>query len=219
VLRGVFTYGTGVEPPLRGILFDLDETLYSREAAFWKWIESEAVTAAAQQLDRAKVSELDQRGRGDKRVLLEYLDAVFDWGETPDERHARYRRGLATTVQLAPAVRDSLTRLARRFRLGLVSNGSGATQRAKLRALGLESLFDPIVISEEVGVRKPDARIFGLAVAAWRVPPASVLFVGDDPVSDIDGAKAAGLRALRVGHAEGIPSILALEAWLEAGNE
>jgi putative hydrolase of the HAD superfamily len=113
----------------------------------------------------------------------------------------------------------ALTRLAERFRLGVVSNGSGATQRAKLRALALEPLFDPIVISEEVGVRKPDARIFGLAVAGWKVPLENVLFVGDDPVSDIEGAKAAGLRALRVGHEEGIQSILALEAWLRTGSE
>jgi putative hydrolase of the HAD superfamily len=71
------------------------------------------------------------------------------------------------------------------------------------------------VISEEVGVRKPDAKIFELALAGWSIPPASVLFVGDDPVSDIAGATAAGLRTLRVGHEDGIPSILALEQWLQ----
>ena len=200
---------------LQGILFDLDETLYSREDAFWRWIESEARAVANwQELDRERVAALDQRGRGDKAALLEYLDSLLEWRQTPPERLERFRHGIAAMVQLAPGVRESLTRIAQEFRLGLISNGTGATQRAKLRALNVEGLFDPVVISEEVGFRKPDARIFELAIAKWAVLPGTVLFVGDDPISDIQGATAAGLRALRVGHDDGIPSILSLEAWL-----
>jgi putative hydrolase of the HAD superfamily len=115
---------------------------------------------------------------------------------------------------LAAGVKESLTRIATQFKLGLISNGTAATQRAKLEALAVNALFDPIVISEEVGLRKPDVRIFELAMANWHVAPDSVLFVGDDPVSDIGGATAAGMRVLRVGHEDGIPSILSLEAWL-----
>jgi putative hydrolase of the HAD superfamily len=204
-----------MERELEGILLDLDETLYSREEAFWSWIESEVRTApAAARLDRRMVADLDQRGRGDKRALLEYLDAALEWGQTRDERERRFRSGIGGTARLAPGVKESLTRIAGEFRLGLISNGTSATQREKLNALAVEGLFDPVVISEEVGFRKPDARIFELAIANWRFAPSSVLFVGDDPVSDIGGAKAAGMRALRVGHEEGIPSILSLEAWL-----
>ena len=200
---------------LEGILLDLDETLYSREEAFWSWIEIEVRTApAAARLDRRRVADLDQRGRGDKRALLEYLDSALEWRQTRDERERRFRGGIGGTVRLAPGVKESLTRIAGKFRLGLVSNGTSATQREKLKALAVEGLFDPVVISEEVGFRKPDARIFELAIANWRVAPGSVLFVGDDPVSDIIGAKAVGMHTLRVGHEEGIQSILSLEAWL-----
>lgn len=201
---------------LRGILVDLDETLYSREDAFWRWIEIEAQAApAAHGLDREKVAALDQRGRGDKQALLEYLDSVFGWRQTEQERQRRFRNGIGGTARLAPGVKASLARIAGQFKLGLISNGTGATQRAKLKALAVEALFDPIVISEEVGLRKPDARIFELAITNWHVAADSVLFVGDDPVSDISGARAAGMRALRVGHEDGIQSILALEAWLD----
>lgn len=200
---------------LEGILLDLDETLYSREEAFWSWIEVEVRAApAAAKLDRGRVAELDQRGRGNKGALLEYLDTALEWRQTRDERERRFRSGISGTVRLAPGVKESLTRLAGEFRLGLVSNGTGATQRAKLKALAVEGLFNPVVISEEVGFRKPDARIFELAIAEWGVAPESVLFVGDDPVSDVGGAEAAGMRALRVGDPEGIQSILSLEAWL-----
>jgi putative hydrolase of the HAD superfamily len=201
---------------VRGVLLDLDETLYSREDAFWSWIESEVQAASAPEgLDRKKVAELDQRGRGDKQALLAYLDSVFGWRETPQDRQRRFRRGIGGTVRLAAGAKESLQRIAGQLKLGLISNGTGATQREKLKALGVEALFDPIVISEEVGFRKPDARIFQLAIHDWHMPPDSILFVGDDPASDIAGARAAGMRTLQVGHADGIPSILSLEAWLD----
>jgi putative hydrolase of the HAD superfamily len=202
---------------IRGILVDLDETLHSRETAFWTWIELEARHAGvAATLDRARIAALDARGRGEKAKLLSYLDGVFQWGSSSEERFERFRVGLSAFVKLNAGVRDSLVRLGREYRLGLITNGTGATQRAKLSSLAVEGLFDPIIISGEVGFRKPDARIFELGMASWGLPREAVLFVGDDPVSDIQGAREAGMRALRVGGEDGIPSFLILESWLQA---
>jgi putative hydrolase of the HAD superfamily len=201
---------------LRGILVDLDETLYSREGAFWSWIETEAEAALAiEKLDREKVAKLDACGRGDKHLLLEYLDSSFGWGHAHERRLERFRSGVATAARLGSGVRESLVRVAGEYKLGLVTNGTSATQRAKLRALCVDDLFNPIVISEEVGLRKPDIGIFELAIADWGIAAESVLFVGDDPVSDIAGATAAGMHTLRVGQEDGIPSIAFLEQWLQ----
>jgi putative hydrolase of the HAD superfamily len=197
---------------IRGLLLDLDETVHSREAAFWSWLESEAKHANVA-LARDRIAELDARGRGDKGRLFEHLNQLFGWGENRDQCMDRFRQGLAAHVSLEPGVGDLLVRLRRSYRLGLVTNGTGATQRAKLASLGIETLFDPIIISEEAGYRKPDPRIFQLAIANWDLPRESILFVGDDLVSDIHGARGAGLRSLRVGDG-GIRSILSLEAWL-----
>jgi putative hydrolase of the HAD superfamily len=202
---------------IRGVLIDLDETLYSRQDAFWNWIASEAQMArASDQLGRERIAELDQRGRGDKRALLQHLAAVFDWREEEHERLRRFQLGIAAACRLQPGVSESLARIGAQYRLGMVTNGTGVLQRAKLAALGVEGLFDPLIISEEVGVRKPDPRAFELAVASWGLLPEAVLFVGDDPVADIAGATAVGMRTLRVGHETGISSILLLEAWLES---
>jgi putative hydrolase of the HAD superfamily len=201
---------------VRGILVDLDETLYSREAAFWSWIEFESGDLAAPgRLDRAEVARLDQRGRGDKHTLLEYLDGVLRWNEEPPQRMHRFRTGITAAARLSPGVREMLARVARRHPLGLVTNGTSAMQRAKIASLGVGTLFDPIVISEEVGLRKPDRRIFERAISDWSVTPDSVLFVGDDPIADIEGARGAGMQALRVGHEDGIASIEHLENWLD----
>ena len=202
---------------IRGILVDLDETLHSREAAFWGWIELEARTAGiAATLDRTRITELDARGRGEKVKLLNYLDGVFNWQSRTEQRLERFRAGLTAFVKLDAGVGDLLVRLGRGYRLGLITNGTSATQRGKLSRLGIEPLFDPVIISGEVGFRKPDPRIFELGIASWGLARESVLFVCDDPVSDIQGAREAGMRALRVGSSDGIPSFLTLESWLQA---
>ncbi|HEX3849438.1 MAG TPA: HAD family hydrolase [Polyangiaceae bacterium] len=201
---------------IQGVLVDLDETLYSREYAFWSWIASEAQAAdAGKQLDRERIAALDQRGRGDKSALLAHLAAIFGWYEDEQPRLQRFRLGIAAACRLQPGVPESLTRIGAQYRLGMVTNGSSVMQRTKLSALGLEGLFDPLIISEEIGIRKPDPRAFELAIAGWEMSAGDVLFVGDDPVADIAGATAVGMRALRVGHETGISSILMLEAWLE----
>lgn len=201
---------------IAGILVDLDETLHSREAAFWSWIESEANAAGgAEHLDRERIATLDQRGRGDKQALFEYLDTALGWNESHAQRLARFRAGIASFVRPDPGVRELLERLIGRYRLGLVSNGASRTQRRTLARLQITHLFEPVVISEEVGFRKPDARIFEFALAKWPIPRESVLFVGDDPTADIQGARAVGMRALRVGADDGIASFTMLESWLE----
>jgi len=62
--------------------------------------------------------------------------------------------------------------------------------------LGLEHSFDAILVSEEEGVRKPDAEIFRRALARCGVDAREALFVGDHPVADVEGAHRAGLLAV-----------------------
>lgn len=82
------------------------------------------------------------------------------------------------------------------LRLGIVTNGFKTTQRRKLRHHCLEEQVDFVLVSEEVGVFKPDPAIFELALARVGVTPPQALFVGDTPTSDIDGARAASLHAV-----------------------
>ena len=82
----------------------------------------------------------------------------------------------------------------RELKLGVVTNGPSAMQRRKLAALGIESAFDAILVSEEEGVSKPDPEIFRRALERCGVAAHEALFVGDHPVADIEGAHNAGLR-------------------------
>jgi putative hydrolase of the HAD superfamily len=80
--------------------------------------------------------------------------------------------------------------------LGIVTNGFATVQRRKIRRHCLEEQVDFIIISEEMGVFKPEQAIFEAALTQAGVVAGQALFVGDTPVSDIQGARDAGLHAV-----------------------
>lgn len=86
-----------------------------------------------------------------------------------------------------------LTRLARRYRLAIVSNFYGNLERVCDEA-GIRPLFGAIVDSARVGCAKPDPRIFRHALDALGATPAAATFVGDSLPRDMAGARALGMR-------------------------
>lgn len=109
------------------------------------------------------------------------------------ETYAQYRR---ESLRLFDDVPELISLLRRRVSLALVTNGASDTQRENLRVLDIEHRFAAVVISGEVGVAKPDARIFRLALDELGVLPENVWHVGDDLNTDVAGAKAAGLTSV-----------------------
>jgi FMN phosphatase YigB (HAD superfamily) len=102
--------------------------------------------------------------------------------------------GLARTPSHHGAVLDAL---ARRVRLGLCSNWSWTPAAlAILEQAGLRARFDALVISHDVGVRKPRPEIFETALAALGVEPGEALHVGDNLEADVAGAAALGIRTI-----------------------
>jgi putative hydrolase of the HAD superfamily len=102
-------------------------------------------------------------------------------------------------VRPYPDVRPALSALrAAGCRLGLVTNGASVLQRDKLRALGLDAELDPVVVSSEIGARKPDRAVFDHAMLTARLDPASTWFAGDNLWVDVLGAQRAGLHTIWV---------------------
>ena len=81
------------------------------------------------------------------------------------------------------------------LRVGVISNSNG-TVRALLESLGLGRHLDFVIDSSEVGVEKPDVRIFALALARAGVEPAEAVYVGDLYSVDVRGARAAGVEGI-----------------------
>jgi HAD superfamily hydrolase (TIGR01509 family) len=84
-------------------------------------------------------------------------------------------------------------------KIGLISNtgrSPGVALRKLLEKLGILLYFDITVFSDEVGFRKPDRRIFDLAVKSLNAEPGNVIHIGDNPEADVWGAKRAGMNAV-----------------------
>ena len=99
------------------------------------------------------------------------------------------------------------------YTLAVVSNTMrtpGAMLRRVLERYGLLACFAHTVFSDEIGVRKPDPAIFLGALRALDARPAHAIHVGDDPVLDVEGARAAGMRVVQVTSAS--PAALASRA-------
>lgn len=83
---------------------------------------------------------------------------------------------------------------------GIISNGYGPLQRSRLKTTGIESYLTRrlIFISDEIGVAKPDEKIFILAEITVGVPPTDIIFFGNDLKNDIAPAKKRGWRTVLV---------------------
>ncbi len=95
-----------------------------------------------------------------------------------------------------PDVVPTLTALRPTYRLALVTNGSPDLQRAKLAGAGLAPYFDAVIVSGEIGVGKPDARPFALALASLGFDHRRAVMVGDSLDRDMAGARNAGIAGV-----------------------
>lgn len=185
--------------PVRAILFDLDDTLVDFQGAIPQ-IVAALTTAVCQRyphLDPATVRQILSPGTLSVQGYVERLArlGVEDPALAADLVTV-YRQARRAAVRLFPEARAVLQTLHGWRPLVLVSNGRRCTRRDTLSALELEPFFTTVIISEEVGVEKPDPRIFALALAACGVAPAEAVHIGDDPLADVLGAQRAGLRAV-----------------------
>ena len=102
--------------------------------------------------------------------------------------------------EVFPDVLPILTELQRlRIRLGIISNFDRRLYDI-LTQLSIRGAFEHVIISSEIGARKPAARIFCLAADRFDVDVSEILHVGDEPATDIAGACASGLDGLLVDH-------------------
>jgi 2-haloalkanoic acid dehalogenase type II len=203
------------EHRLEAVLFDLDDTLHDDTRTYRRAAEavSAAVAAshgvAADLLVRGYVAEADRFWQTlspaafDKPLagLREtmWAAALASTGLAPDPELAaycgreynRYRREF---LELWPGALDLLVRLrARGLKLALITNGMSETHRDKIAILKLEDAFDEIFIADEIGLIKPDPRVFELAALRLGVAPHACAMVGDRLERDVRGASDIGM--------------------------
>lgn len=122
-----------------------------------------------------------------------------------DRLKATHLQLISRCLTFPPAHRELIHRLKKNYPIGLVTNFDDTdTVYHVLEREGIRDLFCTIVISAEIGFRKPHPRIFEVACERLSVSPTEVLFIGDSWTSDICGAKPLGMDAAWI-NPEGLP--------------
>ncbi|HEY6556308.1 MAG TPA: HAD family hydrolase [Polyangiaceae bacterium] len=189
---------------VKGILFDLDGTLFDRDAAVGQLVFDQHVRFASVLADvprdvyAARVLELDAHGYGDKADIYRQVVREFALPDSlAPQLTADFWRKYHAFCRPFPEVPSVLAALSSQgLKLGVVTNGSVQIQEPVVSELGIAKLISVILVSEREGVRKPHPELFHRALRMLDLRPDEVWFVGDHPQVDVDGAAAAGLSAI-----------------------
>ena len=183
----------------KAVLFDLDGTLLDRDTTVELYLRSLYLRLnlhhVAYESFRNRFRELDQHGYADKDSVFRQVAMEFRLPVSVQGLVADFRMNAWKDCMTYPDSRTVLEQLrSQGYALGIITNGSSESQRAKLLASGLSTLVEVSLVSAEEGVRKPDPDIF--VRAAWRLSIDTVdcVFVGDNPRTDVVGAHEAGMR-------------------------
>ena len=182
------------------VMVDFDDTLIDRYAAVAAWVAEYCASHGLGPKIKRRILEA-MRIRADRDVI-DGLCVELGLPESPEALWKRYSSELAAAVTPFPGVLEALA-ASREVgdQVVVVTNGGGRIQRAKLKASGVADLVDALCISEEVGVRKPDGRIFEAAAATvGRDLAQGGWMIGDNAELDVVGGRQSGLRTIWISH-------------------
>jgi putative hydrolase of the HAD superfamily len=188
----------------RGLVLDLDDTLYPRE----QFVHSGLMAVARHVQDVRGVPAMDAfavmaeaRRQGLAGRELQALCAAFGIPEESLESLVEVVRRHRPLLRLPKdSVRTLVALRAAGWRMVVLTNGLPRVQRAKVLSLGLRAFVDDVIYAEEeADGGKPAAAAFRAALSKLALPARSCVCVGDDPACDIAGASAMGLATILVG--------------------
>ena len=198
---------------VRHVFFDLDHTLWDFETNSDKTfayifernrvtLDLERFTETYRPINRKywKLFREDKVSKSDLRYsrLREAFDVLeFEAGDdlihTLSEEYLAY---LSLNNQLFAHALEVLEYLRKKYSLHIITNGFEEVQHRKLASSRLEPYFEHVVTSENVGVKKPDPRIFQYALEKAEARPTESIMIGDNYEADIQGALNVGMRAI-----------------------
>jgi putative hydrolase of the HAD superfamily len=186
------------------VLFDLDGTLFDRDASFLELVQAQyheflaELAAVPKEVFVRRVIELDEHGFADKAEVYRDIATEFSLPQSLATRLTGHFYGTyASFSKCFPEVPGTLAHLRTLgLQLGIITNGSTNMQERKVNELGIAGLMDELLISEKEGLRKPDPRIFARALGRLGLSSDEAWYVGDHPTVDIRGAFNAGLTAV-----------------------
>ncbi len=205
---------------IKAVIFDFIGTLtnvknYTLEASKMRLYE--AVADAGFNVDNESFLEAYSQAHEKYRViryqkLVEVTNAVWisealnnvGFKTNPEDSRIKtvvnvFFEDYLNSLELRPCIKNMLKKASMCYKLGLVSNFTYAPViYAGLRKLGINKFFNAVSVSDEVGWRKPHIKIFGETLRRLKATAEETVYVGDSPLEDIKGARAAGMKTVFV---------------------
>ncbi|WP_232510184.1 HAD family hydrolase [Paenibacillus crassostreae] len=190
---------------IKAIIFDFDNTLMDRDMTFRKYAEQfvcEHLDHLDPQTQDVIVSDLivrDADGYRDKQAFFEEMVEVLPWKKplTAAEIKTFYNTHYMTHACRMDYVEEVLAYCSHRgYLMAVMTNGQHQIQYGKMDNLQLRDSFHTVIVSEDAGMKKPDPRIYQMALDQLEVEAEQCVFVGDHPVNDIWGANQLGIRGV-----------------------
>ena len=188
---------------IQTVLFDLDETLLDRTKSFLFYCEylidkffPQAISVEKRREIVDYLVEKDNGGYGDRAAFHEDAVMHLHFPCTADGLREIWFRHFDEFAAEEDGMKEVLEYLSKKYKLGLITNGSTDVQNAKIDALGIRHYFEIILVSEAAGISKPEKEIFLMACRELGIEPENAVYIGDHYENDYLGASQAGLHAI-----------------------
>lgn len=186
------------------IIFDLDGTLMNRKKSLENFLDDQYERYHEYLIDVQREDyinyflEYDQQGYVPKEQVYEQLfDTLSINYLSPDDLLKDFNEMYPRFAYTFDDTLDTLRRLqSRGYKMGVITNGSVKHQSFIIDSLGIETLMLEVIISEAVGLRKPDPAIFQLMLERLNESAENAMFVGDHPENDILASHNVGMQSV-----------------------
>lgn len=195
---------------IKGIIFDLDDTLYNeidyvksgyrKVATYLESFVDKTIDEIFNLLmnrfneDRNNVFNyvLENIGIDEHKVLMECLEVYRN--QEPD-------------IEIESETRGLLLELKKEYKLGIITDGRPEGQWAKIRALGLEEVMDAIIVTDELGgieYRKPHELPYLTIATRLQLPLHNLVYIGDNEKKDFVAARRLGMYTMQINNGDGL---------------
>ncbi|GAB2534986.1 HAD family hydrolase [Gracilibacillus alcaliphilus] len=189
---------------IKAVIFDLDATLLDRDTSVRQFIsrQYDRFHSLFSHLDKetytTKFIELDCHGYVWKDRVYQQMVTAFQIDSLSWETLLQdYLQEFCNSCVPFPDLQAMLKDLQQQgLQLAMITNGKYPFQLDNIKALQIEDYFDPILISEREGMKKPDPAIFQRALSKLDIEPSEAIYVGDHPVNDVQAAQKAGMLSI-----------------------